>query len=365
MQIKLRGLAKDKMPSGNYRLRVRPKGNPKKWITLTCDETHSDFSRQYNLARQGIKIELAAKEEGLSNNKGTIGWLINEYFRHFENLIKGGSRSDKTLKKKKILLKVLLINPNRGLNIPKEYLQQLHDSQSNAPTMADDTITAIKVLYEWAIDRGYVKGNPAIGIKRYNVYNGGAKEWTKSDIMQFFAYHKEGTIAHTIFSFLIWTGCRIEEITKLGKHNEKEIKGKKVLQFQPSKKGSKLVTIPIMPQLQALIDSIPRDQDFYILTKYGKPYSTANSASAMAIKYCKQAGLNGLSSHGVRKGFSTLLYEKGITIQEIAAILGHSTARSTQVYVERSDRIKLSEKAFNSIDMYLEFFKDDNEVRNK
>lgn len=68
--------------------------------------------------------------------------------------------------------------------------------------------------------------------------------------------------------------------------------------------------------------------------------------SAMFKRWCQDAGLDDLSAHGVRKGLAELLVEQGCSQYDIMAILGHSEAKTSEVYTRRVERWKLARSAF-------------------
>ena len=67
--------------------------------------------------------------------------------------------------------------------------------------------------------------------------------------------------------------------------------------------------------------------------------------SAMFKRWCQDADLPHLSAHGVRKGLAEILAEMGCTQYEIMAILGHSEAKTSEVYTRRVERWKLAKSA--------------------
>ncbi|SBW13808.1 hypothetical protein BR10RB9215_C10621 [Brucella sp. 10RB9215] len=106
-------------------------------------------------------------------------------------------------------------------------------------------------MYDWAKKRKYVSSNPAKGIDKIYVKGDGATPWKAVDVKKFFAKHKPGSKAHVAMSVLLWTGCRVEDLTVLGRSHECVIDGVDAVRWQPSKKGSTEVTVPLLPALRA------------------------------------------------------------------------------------------------------------------
>lgn len=350
MKVDFPGLLIEKLPSGHMRYRVRPRGNPKKRIRIFCAPGDDDFQRQYLAARAGeqpapLKV---ASEYAVPRS---IGWLVNIYFEHFEKRVKAGTLSAKTLKKKRNLLNRILTDPDRVMLIPQEKLIEMKDDMAATPAQADAFIEAVAVMYDWAMKRKFVRSNPARGIEKVYEKGEGATPWKAGDVKQFFAKHKIGTKPHVAMSILLWTGCRIEDTTILGRANECVIDGIDALRWQPSKKGSSEVVIPLLPPLKEATRAPKVQGATYLLGRGGKPYASGDSASAMFKNWCVDAGLPHLSAHGVRKGLGELLAELGCSQYEIMAIHGHSEAKTSEVYTRRVERWKLALKAMKRINM--------------
>ncbi|MBN9073964.1 MAG: tyrosine-type recombinase/integrase [Rhizobiales bacterium] len=342
------GLLEEPLPSGSVRYRVRPRGDPKKRIRIFCGPGHVDFQRQYLAARAGEQPEPTKAASDYAKEE-SISWLANLYFEHLEKRVTAGTTSAKTLKKKRNLLNRLLVRPDRRMVIPQEKLIEMKDAMAATPAQADAFIEAVAVMYDWAMKRKIVRSNPARGIDKVYEKGEGATPWKAADVKQFFATHKIGTKAHVAMSILLWTGCRIEDTTILGRSHECVIDGIAALRWQPMKKGSSEVVIPLLPPLKDAVRAPKIQGATYLLGRGGRPYSSGDSASAIFKGWCVDAGLPHLSAHGVRKGLGELLAELGCSQYEIMAIHGHSEAKTSEIYTRRVERWKLALKAMEKV----------------
>lgn len=348
MKVDFPGLLIEPLPSGQTRYRVRPRGDPKKRIRIFCAPGQEDFQRQYLAARAGEQPEPLKVASDYAVPR-SIGWLVNLYFEHLEKRVTAGTTSPKTLKKKRNLLNRLIDDPDRMMAIPQEKLIEMKDGMAATPAQADAFIEAVAVMYDWAMKRKHVRSNPARGIEKVYEKGEGATPWKAADVKQFFAKHKLGTKPHVAMSILLWTGCRIEDTTILGRSNECLIDGIEALRWQPSKKGSTEVVIPLLPPLKEATRAPKVQGATYLLGRGGKPYASGDSASAMFKDWCVAADLSHLSAHGVRKGLGELLAELGCSQYEIMAIHGHSEAKTSEVYTRRVERWKLALKAMEKV----------------
>ncbi|WP_244464744.1 tyrosine-type recombinase/integrase [Martelella endophytica] len=350
MKVNYPGLIREALPSGNFRWRVRPEGRPKQKIRIHCGPGDDDFQRQYLAARRGDKPEPLRTASDYAKPR-SIGWLINSYFEYLDKRVDAGTTSAKTLKKKKNLLSRLLTHPDRVMLIPTEKLIEFQDAMSASPAQADAYIEAVAIMYDWAIKRRYISHNPARGIEKIYRKGNGATPWKAADVRAFLARHRQGTKPHVAMSVLLWTGCRIEDLTFLGPVNECVIDGVEALRWKPKKRGSTEVTIPLLPPLKAATRAAEQQGKTYVVSRGNKPFASGDSMSAMFKRWCREADLGHLSAHGVRKGLAELLAELGCSQYEIMAILGHSEARTSEVYTRRVERWKLALGAMERIDV--------------
>lgn len=341
MNIDYPGLLYEKMPSGNYRYRVRVAGDPKTKIRVYAEPGHEEFHKQYLAARSGEK-QKPVKAASEYATPRSLAWLVTKYLEHLERAVEASTSSAKTLKKKRNLLSPLISMTDVHMLVSTPKLVEWRDDRSATPAQADAFIEAVRVMYDWAIERDYFKQNTAVGVRKIYRKGKGAKPWKASDVKQFFAHHKTGTKAHVAMSVLLWTGCRIEDLTMLGREYECVIDGIEAIRWTPMKKHSTEVTVPLFQPLKEATRAPVVQGKTYVLGRGGKPFASGDSMSAMFKRWCQDAGLGHLSAHGVRKGLAELLAELGCSQYGIMAILGHSEAKTSETYTRRVERWKLA-----------------------
>lgn len=348
MKIEFPGLIKQTLPSGTVVYRVRPRGKHGTRIQIAGTFGSEEFIRQYWIARGGKKPDAETKPSEQEKPK-SIGWLVRSYFEYLGSRVTAGTTSAKTLKKKRNLLNRLLKKPNREMLIPREKLIEMQDGMGATPAQADAFIEAVSVMYDWAVERKHVSQNTAKGIKQVYKKGDGATPWKAADVKAFLAHHRYGSKPYVAMHILLWTGCRIEDLTMLGRRFECVIDGIEALRWMPLKKGSSEVCIPLFDTLKRATRSPKVQGNTYVLGRGGNPYASGDAMSAMFKQWCKSAGLDHLSAHGVRKGLAEVLAELGCSQYEIMAILGHSEAKTSEVYTRRVERWKLAQVAMGKV----------------
>jgi integrase len=332
------------------RYRVRPEGNPKKKIRLNVSPDHPNFIEEYLTARAGFPPSPNADPASKAIPQ-SIEWLTIKYGQAMDTMVEAGLMHPATRKQRKgMLARFSKEYGDYALNMPSEKLVEYRDTLSSTPGAADNMIKSIRAMFVWAIDRGIAKVNPATGVGKINRGMGGAKPWTVDDLKAFKKKHPAGTTAHLCLTLFMFTACRISDAVRLGRHNEVVIDGVRALRWQPAKKGSAEVIIPMMPPLQRATRSASVIGETYLLTEYGKPFKSPEGLRNRLRKWCDEAGLQGLSSHGIRKATGHLFAHEGCTQYQIMTIHGHTQAKTSEVYTKGLERWRLAADAMKKLE---------------
>jgi len=344
------GLTVETLPSGSTRIRVRVEGNPNRKIVLSVGLDHPHFSEHYHAARAGQKIEPRAETVAVPRS---MDWLKDKYLAHLERMVEASLASPTTLRQRRSLLTRLCRHQTDSgdrygemkLEAPQSAFVRVRDAMAATPAEADNMVKATKAMYVWAIDSGFASANPVVGIARIHKSKGGAKPWTANDLLKFRKAHPQGTMAHLALTLHMFTACRSSDAIWLGRDQEFTKDGVRWLEFQPRKKGSALVQIPMMPQLRAAIAAVGRIGPAYVLSEHGRPYRNAESYRMRFRRWCDDAGLTDRSSHGIRKAMSELLAEAGCSEHQIMAVMSHTQPSTSAIYTRRADRARMAAQA--------------------
>lgn len=346
MKVDYPGLLKEPLPSGNHRYRVRVEGEKRKRITLSIGPDHPEFAEHYYAARRGVKLKDAAPVE--AEKEFTFGWLTRKFEEHMKEMVGSNRLSPLTLKQRAHSLKLARQrHGSKSMAMRTINVINMRDRLSATPGAADNVVKALKAMYVWAMQRGYVLENPAAGVSKINPGGNESKAWTAKNLRQFRDVHPVGTMANRYITLLAFSACRISDAIWLG---SKEITPESDdedfplwLEWQPTKRHSAFVSIPMLPPL---IDAVQGADGTFIVTDDGRPYASTESLRNRVRKWCGEADLQGLSSHGVRKAAGSLLSEAGASQYEIMAIHGHSSARTSEIYTKAAQRRRLARGGF-------------------
>ena len=183
-----------------------------------------------------------------------------------------------------------------------------------------------------------------IQMKRFNILS----EKDLKIILSY--YHKldltdnHNLTKYLVIMLLLYTGCRRNEICNI-KINDLDFDNNAII-LSKTKSGSPRIVFfkeQIKEDLQRYIALQERDYLFHNF-KYNTKF-TPDNLSAM-IRYDKKVlNLKNYSAHMIRHTFATLMVENGCSITALQLLLGHSSSKTTDIYLHMS--IKRVKKDFD------------------
>jgi integrase len=286
-----------------------------------------------------------------------VRWLVDGYLAYLQKRIDAGLNSPATLRQRRsLLLRFCAMTDDDGdaygslsMDIPPAALVKARDAWMDRPAEADNLMKAIRAMFVWAVDTGAAAVNPGKGVGRIHRSGGGAVPWTAADLRKFRDHHPVGTTAHAWLTLTMFVACRIGDSYQLGRRHEVDRAGQLWLCWQPQKKGSAFVEVPMLPPLIKALRALKVEGAAYLLTSHGRPFASKDVLGNSVRTWCDAAGLPDRSSHGVRKAMAELLAEAGCSQHQIMAILSHTQAKTSEIYTMGAQRRILAADAMQAI----------------
>ncbi|ETX26486.1 tyrosine-type recombinase/integrase [Roseivivax isoporae] len=354
MRVRFRGYVPEKMKSGETRHRVRVEGNPKKRIVIPVGPDDPSFSEHYHAARAGQKLAAQKPKVALV---GSLDALADDYLTNLEAQVGASRASPLTLKQRRALLKKAcdFLSPEGDRmgslhrDLPRPAILHVIDQFGAKTGAADNCRKALSAMYTWSVDRGKMDHNPVAGIARVHSYKGGAAPWSPEDVRKFMRHHPEGSVARMWLILAMLTGARRGDLAILGRQHEVKRDGIMWLEWQPGKKGSAAMALPMAPQLYEASRAMKVQGPTYLLTQYGKPMASPDALGRKVEKWTAAAGLTRRSSHGLRKALGTILGELGCSELQIMAILAHTNPTTSSIYTKGAERRRMAASAMETL----------------
>jgi integrase len=158
-------------------------------------------------------------------------------------------------------------------------------------------LRTLRGLFKWALAdddiaaRFPARINPARDVAVFRTYSAGHRTWTVEEVAQFEAVHAPGSTARLALALLLFTGQRKSDVIAFGRQHVKD-GWLHFTQFKNRNRRPVILDLPILPELQAALDSAPCNNLTFLVTEHGKPFTAAGFCSRMR-KWCDAAGLKG------------------------------------------------------------------------
>lgn len=244
-------------------------------------------------------------------------------------------RSQKTIELYSYLIMKLL----SFTNVPADKINVYHIRkyllEEKNRGISDSTIEGYRTVYSsffgWLHKEGLIQTNPCANIGAIHCEKKVRKPFSDIDIEKI----KEccGTDRNrAIFFFLLSTGCRVSEACGL---NRDDINFQ-TLECKVLGKGNKERTVYVsnvaaMMLKRYLLDR--KDNSEALFVGKGSDRLTPAGVRFMLKKVAKVAGVENVHPHRCRRTLATSLINHGMSLQDVAHILGHDKLDTTMKYV--------------------------------
>ncbi len=226
------------------------------------------------------------------------------------------------------------------VDLEPRHLLGILDAKSSTPAQANALLNVLRLMLQFAFERGLRKDNPARDVKRLRYVKKPYTTWSEEDIAAFEDRWPLGTRARLALSLLLYTGQRRGDVIRMGPQHVRDGS----VEVVQGKTGTRLA-IPVHANLRAAIAAHAGGHLAFLVTRAGEPF-TATGFYNWFMECAEKAGLApGLSPHGLRKAAARRLAEAGCTPHQIAAITGHQTLAEVERYTKAANQRHLAEAA--------------------
>lgn len=253
---------------------------------------------------------------------------------------------------------------NKLINIKTIHLQKFYNNLSKkgySYSQINTLNTVLKVFFNWCIDNDYILKNPCtkVNIKgnKNEIIKNERKEveiLSETEINIIKEYLK-GTDFELLFLLDLATGLRQGELLALDwKHINLEDNTLKVERsvkevyvydnenakhietiFQTPKTLNSFRTVPIPSTMINILSKIKNKKGLLFSDANGNPLKGKN-ISAKWTKILKECNIPHKKFHSIRHTYASMLLSKGVDIETVAELMGHSAISITQIYLHSS-----------------------------
>jgi integrase len=307
-------------------------------IRLPDDPTSQEFRDAYAAAMAG---ETPPKPEPKRDAPGTIGALIASF------IASGQYKALSPVSKTGYMSRLNTIREEHGhrsvSGLTKDRIKEfILNPLTDRPGAGLDTIKKLRILIRHAIDKGWITGDPSVGIKRPKGKE--IRAWTDAELAAFERRWPIGTKQRTAYALMLNMGTARVDTHQLTWHQVDSVA------TYTRHKTKVPVVMDIARDLRKALDAMPRQHVTVINTEWGKPF-TVDGFSGFMRDAIRAAGLPlECQPHGLRKTLGRMLADAGVSAHDIMAALGHTTLAEAERYTREADRRRGGKRAVVKLD---------------
>ncbi|MGA9767269.1 MAG: tyrosine-type recombinase/integrase [Rhodomicrobium sp.] len=224
----------------------------------------------------------------------------------------------------------------------KIHVRKLRDMKAATPIGANNRVKEISALFAWAVKYDLATTNPAEKFEKLRSATNGLYTWTEQDVERFEDYWPVGSRPRLAMAIMLYLGVRRSDAVLIGRKQESRDGETVTFQvFKGHKRGSAVLTLPILPPLRAILDASALGHDTWLETSLGVSYSAAGFGNAFK-DWCREADLPQCNCHGLRKIGAVRAAEAGASEHELMAMFGWEDADMARIYTRKAAQRKLA-----------------------
>lgn len=350
-----------------YRIRkvVGHKANGEKILKNFYGESKKEAEQKANEYINDIKNGLVIDFDNFSFSDLMHTWLFD--FLHNSSKIKPS-----TFQRYEGLYRNYIKNSeiagNKLVNVKSIQLQKFYNRLSKegySYSQINTLNTFLKVFFNWCIDNDYILKNPCskVNLKgnKNEIINNKRKdvEVLSEKEIKIIKKYLKGSDFELLFLLDLATGLRQGELLALDwKHIdlknkiitiERTVKEVYIYDdeynkhietiFQTPKTTNSFRTIPIPNPIINILNDIENKEGLLFKDNNENPLKGKN-ISTRWTKILKECNIPHKKFHSIRHTYASMLLQKGVDIETVAELMGHSAISITQIYLHSSKKQK-------------------------
>jgi integrase/recombinase XerD len=281
-------------------------------------------TRNYERAEQ-IVAEIEVGKKKLNEPKGiTVQAAIDAYFTDCE----ARNLKQPTIVKYRRLANRLLAfcqaeRKTVLTDLTVEVCGKFRGTWNFSPRTNAKELARLRAFFSFAVSRDWLPKNPARSLTMPSVPDNPTLPFTDSEVSKLFAHADFRTTL--FFRVLLHSGLRIIDAAHL---RPERIENGKIFLYQ--QKTGVPVRCPLPPDLVADLAKQPTTGGFYFVVQSDNFMSVAEYYRQKLAKAGNAAGVENARPHRFRDTFAVRLLEKGVALETVSILLGHTDIKTTQ-----------------------------------
>lgn len=260
-------------------------------------------------------------------------------------------RSEKTIERYRYILTRYMNEAEVSLVESDVFALRLYLAELGQNGCSDRTVNGVRsvlsAFYGWAYNEGFVPKNPAANLAAIKCRKEIRKPYSNVEL-EIIRTACETKRDRALVEFLLSSGCRIEEVTRLNASDINFAAHECKVLGKGNKERVVFLTDVCILHLRRYLRSRNDENEALFIGK-GSERLLPGGVRAMLKRIEARTGVENIHPHRFRRTLATSLIDRGMAIQDVAAILGHANINTTTTYIfTDTENIKSSYKRLAS-----------------
>jgi integrase/recombinase XerD len=224
------------------------------------------------------------------------------------------------------------VRPSAGADI-ESFAREL-ETTGRARATVTRRLSTIAGFYKYAVEEEFLDRSPAAHVRRPRVdYESHAVALDRNELDALLVAAGLGSpLEHALISLLALNGLRVSEATGADIEHLGLERGHRTLTI--TRKGGKVVTIPLAPRTARAIDlAIGERTDGPVFVAADGRRLDRHAAGRIVRKTARRAGIGKLvTPHTLRHAFITAALDAGVPLRDVQEAASHADPRTTMRY---------------------------------
>lgn len=306
-----------------------------KYPNLSIEQARKKYIKILNEIENGINPNDILKNK---RQEYTFGKLFKEYMERYSKIYKKSWKYDE----REIPRFSRCWFKRKISNISTQEIRKLHDSirVENGLYQANRMYERIRAMYNKAIEWGYIKENPAVGVKKFKEKKR-ERFLLPAEIKSFFKSLEleENKVVKDYFKILLFTGARKTNVLAM---RWDEIDFDRRIWRIPETKNGESLEVPLIDYAIEVLNNIDKTNEWVFPSKTSKKGHFSDPKRPWK-RILERAGIKDLRIHDIRRTLGSYQAITGSSLSIIGRSLGHKSLEATQIYARlNNDTVRKS-----------------------
>lgn len=214
------------------------------------------------------------------------------------------------------------------------YIAKLGIDRGVSQTTQNNVLRILRSFFTWLASEEYIGKNPAQKIKEIKTVKKQKKAFTNYDLEKI----RSGASTlreKALIEVLLSTGCRVSEIVQMDYGKIRN--GKTVILGKGAKERTVFFNAKAQFAIDEYIKSRSDDNPALFVSEDNRGRRCGKGWVEKTVRSIGQAvGVENVHPHRFRRTAATMAMSRGMPVEQIQKMLGHSTIATTQIYLDMS-----------------------------